>query len=73
IYRYVPLPLTHVCRIGLESLPYPNQMHHRQHYLSSQKKSKMFEHDRDGYTNAKRDFILDITKKAKEIYQNRYE
>lgn len=34
---------------------------------------KMFEHDRDGYTNAKRDFILDITKKAKEIYQNRYE
>jgi len=31
IYRYVPLPLTHVCRIGLVSLPYTKQQHQRQH------------------------------------------
>ncbi|MBU1144584.1 MAG: GrpB family protein [Firmicutes bacterium] len=34
---------------------------------------KKFEHDRDGYTNAKTSFILSMTKKAKEIYKDRYQ
>lgn len=34
---------------------------------------KQYEHDRDGYTQAKTDFIVEYTKKAKELYQGRYE
>ncbi len=33
---------------------------------------KKYEHDRDGYTNAKSDFILKYTKKSKEEYAGRY-
>ena len=33
---------------------------------------KKYEHDRDGYTNAKADFITEQTNKAKQIYGNRY-
>ncbi len=33
---------------------------------------KSYEHDRDGYTNAKHDFISQYTKKAKQIYKDRY-
>ncbi|MFL0194089.1 GrpB family protein [Clostridium sp. WILCCON 0269] len=33
---------------------------------------KKYEHDRDGYTNAKSDFILKYTQKAKEEYADRY-
>ncbi len=33
---------------------------------------KSYEHDRDGYTNAKHDFITKYTQKAKQIYKNRY-
>lgn len=33
---------------------------------------KKYEHDRDGYTNAKSNFILEYTKKAKEKYGDRY-
>ena len=33
---------------------------------------KQYEHDRDGYTNAKSDFISKHTKKAREKYGNRY-
>lgn len=33
---------------------------------------KRFEHDRDGYTEAKRDFILSVTDKARKKYGNRY-
>ncbi|MDY0345867.1 MAG: GrpB family protein [Bacilli bacterium] len=33
---------------------------------------KKFEHDRDGYTNAKTDFISKCSLKAKQKYKNRY-
>lgn len=33
---------------------------------------KKYEHDRDGYTEAKSDFILKITEKARGEYGNRY-
>ena len=33
---------------------------------------KRFEHDRDGYTRAKTDFIAEQTRRAKEQYGNRY-
>lgn len=33
---------------------------------------KRFEHDRDGYTEAKSDFILSVTDKARKKYRNRY-
>ena len=33
---------------------------------------KEYEHNRDGYTNAKSDFIKKITDDAKSIYGNRY-
>lgn len=33
---------------------------------------KRYEHDRDGYTNAKHDFISEYTQKAKEEYKGRY-
>ena len=33
---------------------------------------KTYEHDRDGYTNAKGDFIIEQTQKAKNKYGNRY-
>jgi GrpB-like predicted nucleotidyltransferase (UPF0157 family) len=33
---------------------------------------KRYEHDRDGYTEAKTAFVLAYTKKAKEKYGNRY-
>lgn len=33
---------------------------------------KKFEHDRDGYTGAKTEFITKYTDMAKELYQNRY-
>ncbi len=33
---------------------------------------KKFEHDRDGYTNAKGQFISECTEKAKKEYKNRY-
>ena len=33
---------------------------------------KKFEHDRDGYTNAKGQFILECTERAKKEYKNRY-
>ena len=31
-----------------------------------------YEHDRDGYTDAKSDFILKYTKRAKEEYADKY-
>ncbi|MCR4944527.1 MAG: GrpB family protein [Clostridium sp.] len=31
-----------------------------------------YEYDRDGYTNAKSDFIIKYTMKAKEVYKNKY-
>ena len=31
-----------------------------------------YEHDRDGYTDAKSDFILKYTEKAKEKYADKY-
>ena len=33
---------------------------------------KQFEHNRDGYTEAKSNFILEYTSKAKELYSGRY-
>lgn len=33
---------------------------------------KKFEHNRDGYTAAKTDFVLNVTKKARIKYGNRY-
>lgn len=33
---------------------------------------KLYEHDRDSYTNAKTCFVIDITKAAKEMYCGRY-
>ena len=33
---------------------------------------KKYEHDRDGYTKCKTDFVLENTKKAKEKYGDRY-
>lgn len=33
---------------------------------------KKFEHDRDAYTDAKHDFVLNITQKARKKYKNRY-
>lgn len=33
---------------------------------------KSYEHDRDGYTEAKREFVCEYTQKAKEEYKNRY-
>lgn len=33
---------------------------------------KLYEHNRDGYTNAKHEFISKYTKKAKEEYKGRY-
>ncbi len=33
---------------------------------------KPYEHNRDGYTNAKHDFVSEYTKKAKQIYKDRY-
>lgn len=33
---------------------------------------KLYEHDRDGYTDAKYDFVSEYTKKAKEKYKDRY-
>jgi len=33
---------------------------------------KLYEHNRDGYTNAKHDFIYKYTKTAKEKYKDRY-
>lgn len=33
---------------------------------------KKFEHDRDGYTDAKSAFVLECTRKAKNLYPNRY-
>lgn len=33
---------------------------------------KKYEHDRDGYTNAKNSFVSQYTKLAKEIYRNLY-
>lgn len=36
------------------------------------KLGKVYEHDRDGYTEAKRDFILEITEKARAEYKGRY-
>lgn len=33
---------------------------------------KRFEHDRDGYTSAKTDFVVEQTAIAKELYGNRY-
>ena len=33
---------------------------------------KEFEHNRDGYTDAKTDFIVKHSKKAKDIYKNKY-
>lgn len=33
---------------------------------------KKYEHDRDGYTESKRAFVLEHTQKAKERYGNRY-
>ena len=34
---------------------------------------KKFEHNRDGYTNAKGQFIFECTERAKKEYKNRYE
>jgi len=36
------------------------------------KLQKQYEHNRDAYTNAKSDFIMGYSKKAKEKYKNRY-
>ena len=33
---------------------------------------KKYEHDRDGYTNAKTEFIQKYTQKARFLYRNRY-
>ena len=33
---------------------------------------KSYEHNRDGYTNAKHEFISEYTQKAKEKYKDRY-
>lgn len=33
---------------------------------------KKYEHDRDGYTDAKHDFVHKHTEKAKQLYTNRY-
>lgn len=33
---------------------------------------KLYEHDRNGYTNAKTGFVTDVTKVAKETYGGRY-
>ncbi len=33
---------------------------------------KRYEHDRDAYTNAKTEFIVKYTQKAKKIYKNKY-
>jgi len=33
---------------------------------------EQYEHDRDGYTEAKSDFILKYTEKAKEEYADKY-
>lgn len=33
---------------------------------------KLYEHDRDGYTDAKHEFIAEHTQKAKEKYKDRY-
>lgn len=33
---------------------------------------KKFQHDRDGYTDAKREFVLRVSKQAKEEYNDRY-
>ena len=33
--------------------------------------SEKYEHNRDGYTSAKTEFIQEVTKKAKEIYKNK--
>lgn len=43
-----------------------------QYEKMKQKLWKEYEHDRDGYTNAKSDFIKKYTNKAKLIYKNRY-
>ncbi len=34
---------------------------------------KKYEHDRDGYTLAKSEFVTEITGQAKAVYRNRYE
>lgn len=34
---------------------------------------KQFEHDRDGYTEAKTAFVRSVTEKAKQRYNGRYE
>ena len=34
---------------------------------------KQFEHDRDGYTEAKTAFVRSVTEKAKQLYVGRYE
>lgn len=34
---------------------------------------KQFEHDRDGYTEAKTAFVRSVTEKAKQLYNGRYE
>ncbi len=33
---------------------------------------KKYEHNRDGYTNAKGDFVTKYTQEAKKLYENRY-
>lgn len=33
---------------------------------------KTYEHNREGYTHSKTDFIVDCTQKAKELYKERY-
>ena len=33
---------------------------------------KSYEYDRDGYTNAKYEFVSEYTQKAKEEYKDRY-
>ncbi len=33
---------------------------------------KAYEHDRDGYTNAKHEFVSKYTQKAKQLYRDRY-
>ena len=33
---------------------------------------KKYEHDRDGYTDAKRKFVLRMTEEARKKYKNRY-
>lgn len=34
---------------------------------------KQFEHDRDGYTDAKTGFVRSVTEQAKQLYNGRYE